>query len=170
MSLQIRRTALFSRLDPQAYKSLEGATVLCKLRGNHKVELVHWFNQILNEQDSDIHRIIRAFGIDAGRVAADIQAATESLPTGATEVADLAGAVDELVREAWLQCSLAFGGMAIRTGHLLLALCGTESLEAEMDALSKQFRRVDAIQLGNEFDKLVEGSPESSAAPAVSGD
>ena len=169
MSLQIRRTALFSRLDPLAYKSLEGATVLCKLRSNPTVELVHWFNQIINEQDSDIHHIIRAFGIDAGRVASDLQTAMEALPTGSGDVADLSGSVDELVREAWLQCSLAFGGLAIRTGHLLLALCGTETLMDEMDALSSQFRQIDAIRLADEFDALVEGSPESSQATAGNG-
>ncbi len=169
MSLQIRRTALFSRLDPLAYKSLEGATVLCKLRSNPTVELVHWFNQIINEQDSDIHHIIRAFGIDAGRIAADLQAAMESLPTGSGDIADLSGSVDELVREAWLQCSLAFGGLAIRTGHLLLALCGTETLMDEMDALSSQFRQIDAIRLADEFDSLVEGSPENSQVTAGNG-
>lgn len=164
MSIQIRRTSLFSRLNPTAYKSLEGATVLCKLRGNPQVEIVHWFNQILNEQDTDVHRIIRAFGIDAGRVAADLQASMESLSTGSTEVADLSGSVDELCREAWLQASLAFGGLAIRTGHLLMALCGTDSLEKEMLALSAEFRKIDVNRLGEEFEELVSGSPESSSS------
>jgi len=36
----IRRTALFSKLTPLAYKSVEGATLFCKMRGNPYVELV----------------------------------------------------------------------------------------------------------------------------------
>ena len=32
------------------------------MRGNPYVELVHWLTQILHNQDSDLHRIIRHFG------------------------------------------------------------------------------------------------------------
>ena len=39
---EISRTALFGKLNPLAYKAIEGATVFCKMRGNPYVELVHW--------------------------------------------------------------------------------------------------------------------------------
>ena len=45
---EISRTALFGKLNPIAYRAIEGATVFCKLRGNPYVELVHWLHQILN--------------------------------------------------------------------------------------------------------------------------
>ena len=44
---EISRAALFGKLNPLAYKAIEGATVFCKLRGNPYVELVHWLQQIL---------------------------------------------------------------------------------------------------------------------------
>ena len=56
---EISRAALFGKLNPLAYKAIESATVFCKMRGNPYVELVHWLNQILQNQDSDLHRIIR---------------------------------------------------------------------------------------------------------------
>ena len=62
---EISRVALFGKLNPLAYKAIEGATVFCKLRGNPYVELVHWLAQILQTQDSDLHRIIRHFELDA---------------------------------------------------------------------------------------------------------
>jgi type VI secretion system protein VasG len=65
--LEISRTALFGKLNPLAYKAIEGATVFCKLRGNSHVELQHWLYQILNAQDSDLHRIVKHYGLDAGR-------------------------------------------------------------------------------------------------------
>ncbi len=64
--LEISRTALFGKLNPLAYKAIEGATVFCKLRGNPYVELQHWLYQILNNQDSDLHRIVKHYGLDAG--------------------------------------------------------------------------------------------------------
>jgi type VI secretion system protein VasG len=42
---EISRLALFGKLNPLLFKSLEGATVFCKLRGNPYVELVHWLHQ-----------------------------------------------------------------------------------------------------------------------------
>ena len=38
---EISRAALFGKLNSLGYKSLESATVFCKLRGNPYVELVH---------------------------------------------------------------------------------------------------------------------------------
>ena len=81
---EISRSTLFGKLNPVAYRAIEGATVFCKLRGNPYVELVHWLHQILQAQDSDLHRIVRHFELDASRLAADITAALDKLPRGAT--------------------------------------------------------------------------------------
>ena len=62
---EISRSALFGKLNSLAYKAIEGATVFCKLRGNPYVELVHWIQQILQTPDSDLHRIVRHFELDA---------------------------------------------------------------------------------------------------------
>ena len=63
---EISRMALFGKLNTLAYKAIESATVFCKMRGNPYVELVHWFHQILHQQDSDLHRIVRTFQLDKG--------------------------------------------------------------------------------------------------------
>ena len=55
---EISRTALFGKLNPLAYKAIEGATVFCKMRGNPYVELEHWFAQLLQNQESDLHRLL----------------------------------------------------------------------------------------------------------------
>jgi type VI secretion system protein VasG len=82
--LEISRTALFGKLNPVAYKAIEGATVFCKLRGNPYVELQHWLYQILNAQDSDLHRIVKHYGLDASVLAGDLMAALDRLPRGAS--------------------------------------------------------------------------------------
>ena len=51
---EITRIALFGKLNTLAYKAIESTTTFCKLRGNPYVELVHWFHQVLQLQDSDI--------------------------------------------------------------------------------------------------------------------
>ena len=59
----ISRATSFGKLNPILYKAIEGATVFAKLRGNPYVELVHWINQLLQLQDSDLHRILRHFNV-----------------------------------------------------------------------------------------------------------
>ena len=94
---EISRVALFGKLNSLGYKAIEGATVFCKLRGNPYVELVHWIQQILQAQDSDLQRIVRYFELDVGKLAGDITAALDRLPRGATSISDLSEAVENAV-------------------------------------------------------------------------
>ena len=97
----ISRVSLFAKLNPIAFKSVEGATVLCKLRGNPYVQLVHWVAQILHQDDSDWHHILRHFELDAGAVLADVQRALERQPSGAQGISDLSESITNAVERAW---------------------------------------------------------------------
>ena len=108
---EISRSALFGKLNPVAYRAIESATVFCKLRGNPYVELVHWIHQILQAQDSDLHRIIRHFEIDPSRLASDITQALDKLPRGATSgISEFLGIhFDEAIKQAWTYATLLYG-------------------------------------------------------------
>src|SRR2546430_15208079 len=93
--LEISRAALFGKLNPLAYKAIEGATVFCKLRGNPYVELQHWLVQILNTPDSDLHRIVKQYGLDTAQLASDLTAALDRLPRGASSVTDLSSWIED---------------------------------------------------------------------------
>src|SRR3990172_2931169 len=117
---EISRSALFGKLNSIGYKSLESATVFCKLRGNPYVELVHWIHQVLQQQDSDLHRIVRAFQLDPSRLAKDLTASLDRLPPPPTSISDLSAHVEEAVERGWVYGSLMFGEGQVRTGHGLL--------------------------------------------------
>ncbi len=103
----IGRIDLFGKLNALLYQGLESATAFCKLRGNPYVELVHWMHQILQGQDSDLHRIARRFELDAERLQADLAGALEQLPRGAGSVSDLSEHIDHAVERAWILASPA---------------------------------------------------------------
>ncbi len=161
---EISRTALFGKLNPVAYRAIEGATVFCKLRGNPYVELVHWLHQILQAQDSDIHRIVRHFELDASRFASDVTAALDKLPRGATSISDFSPNIEEAVERGWVYATLMLGEGQVRTGHLVLGALKTTTLRNALYAISRQFERVKAETLGDEFAKLLAGSPEAALA------
>src|SRR5262249_21757330 len=117
---EISRVALFGKLNSLAYRAIEAATVFCKLRGNPYVELVHWYHQVLQLQDSDLPRILKEFDVNAATLAKELTAALDRLPRGATAISDLSSHVEEAVERGWVFATLMFGEAQVRTGHLLI--------------------------------------------------
>src|SRR5437870_12017928 len=104
----IGRVALFGKLNSLGYRAIEAATTFTKLRGNPYVEIVHWIHQILQLQDTDLHRIIKEFKLEPGRLAKDITEVLERLPRGSTSITDLSAHVDEATERGWVYGSLMF--------------------------------------------------------------
>ncbi|MDF9826566.1 type VI secretion system protein VasG [Ereboglobus sp. PH5-10] len=164
----IQRSTLFGKLNPLAYKALEGATVFCKMRGNPYVELLHWINQIFQTQDTDLHHIARHFSLDASRLAADLTAALDRLPRGATAINDFSPHIENATQQAWTYSSLLFGENSIRTGHLLLALISTPSLRSLLLQFSPEFGKVKEQALTDNFADITSGSPEARMSSPAS--
>jgi type VI secretion system protein VasG len=157
---EISRTALFGKLNPLAYKAIESATVFCKMRGNPYVELVHWFNQVLQLQDSDLHRIIRRFQLDPAGLARDFTETLDSLPRGARSISDLSSDVEEATERAWTYATLLFGEPQVRTGYLMVGILKTKGLKSALLGISKQFDKVQPDVLTESFVEICAGSPE----------
>ncbi len=161
---EISRVALFGKLNSLGYKAIESATVFCKLRGNPYVELVHWFHQILQLSDSDLHRVIQHFNLNPSRVAKDFTEALDRLPRGATSISDLSSHVDAAVKEAWVYATLMFKDSQVRTGHLLLGMLKTPDLRNALLAISREFEKIKLDTFTEQFGSIVSSSPESGLA------
>ena len=159
---EISRANLFGKLNELGYKSIESATKLCKLRGNPYVELVHWIDQISNQQDSDFHHILRHFDIDLSVVSRDITNNLEMLRGGASAISDFSDDISQGVERGWVYSTLLFGDGVVRTGHLMVGLLKTPSLRNRLLGISKSFGQIKLEQLIEEFDDIVGGSPEDS--------
>jgi len=157
---EIRRSVLFGKLAPIAYKAVESAASFCKLRGNPYIELTHWMNQVLQLPDSDIHRIARTFEMDLSRLAADQTAALDRLPRGATSISDISPHLEEAVERGWVYASLLFDARKVRTGHISIGILKTPGLAPILHGISREFLKVKVDQLTENFDTCTEGSPE----------
>jgi type VI secretion system protein VasG len=158
---EISRTALFGKLNSLGYKAIEGATIFCKMRGNPYVELEHWFAQLLQTPDSDLHKIIQHYGIDASVLAKDMTTALDRLPRGATAISDFSPHIENAIERAWTYATLQFGEAQVRTGYLMLGMLKTQSLRNPLLGISKQFERVKPEDLAENFAKICDTSPEA---------
>lgn len=158
---EINRVALFGKLNELTYKAIESATVFCKMRGNPYVELVHWLNQILQLQDSDLHRIIKQFNLDPSHLARDFTTALDKLPRGSTSISDLSSHVEEAAERGWVYGTLMFGDSQVRSGYLIVGILKTPGLHHALSAISKEFDKIKIETLTERFTEVTGNSPEN---------
>ena len=158
---EISRSALFGKLNPLLYKAIEGATVFCKLRGNPYVELIHWLHQILSTNDSDLHRIVRHFEVDASKLAADMTRALDKLPRGASAISDLSEHIENAVERAWVYGTLKYGDEQVRSAYIMVGLVKTTGLRNTLYGISREFEKLGVDALADKLADIVKGSPEA---------
>ena len=162
---EISRVALFGKLNRQGYQAVESATVFCKMRGNPYVEVVHWMHQILNGQDSDLHRIIRHYDLDPGKIATELTRALDALPRGASTISDLSDHLMDAMERGWVWGSLLYSSSQVRTGHLLLGMLKTPSLRNILSSMSPELAKIGADDLADNYAAATDGSPEEGQRP-----
>ncbi|WP_321799991.1 type VI secretion system ATPase TssH [Caballeronia sp. J97] len=161
---EISRVALFGKLDRLGYKTVESATVYCKMRGNPYVELAHWIMQILETPNSDWQRIVAHYGVDAAALARELTASLDRLPRGATSISDISEHISDAIERGWVYGTLLFGATKVRTGHLLVGMLKTQRLRHVLTGISKQFERIKPEDLSDNFARIVAGSVEEAEA------
>lgn len=162
--MAITRQRLFGKLDVTLFRSIESATTLCKLRGNPYVELVHWLNQIWQQEQTDLRLIARHFDMDAQALEAGLSQALARLPAGASTIADFSYHIELAIERAWIYASLECHESRIRSGHLLIAMLTTMELRRALFAISSAFERISLEHLTADFGYITQSSPEVSEA------
>ncbi|MCU0875371.1 MAG: AAA family ATPase, partial [Pirellulaceae bacterium] len=163
---------LISKLNDTCRRSLEGAAGLCLSRTNYNVEIEHWLLKLLESSDIDLAVLCKHFGIDSSRLAADLTRMVDRLKTGNARPPALSQNIVDLVREAWLLCSVDYGERAVRSGHLLCALLSEETLARGAHEASPQFEKISVEVLRKNLGTLIAGTaeagqPAEAAAPGA---
>jgi len=156
------RQTMFGKLDITLFRSIESATSFCKLRGNPYVELVHWLHQLLQQPDSDLHRIIRHAGIDQDTLTGDIARSLAALPAGASSLSDFSWHIETAIERAWVITSLDHQEQRIRSAWLVEALLRTPDLRRALLSISSTFGKISSENLNTTLSAWIDGSPEAS--------
>lgn len=163
--MAIKRENLFGKLDNTLFRSIESATTVCKLRGNPYVELVHWLNQLWQQNEhNDFRKIVRYFDIDAEVLERGFSQALARLPAGANSISDFAWNIELSIERAWIYTSLECADSRIRSGYLLMAMLTTMELRRELLSIAPVLEKISLERLSKDFAYIVQDSPESLEA------
>ena len=158
---EIKAVTIFRKLDSVGYKCFEASAVAAKMAGNPNIDVVHVLNQILTLQDTDVHHILNAFGINPSRLASDMTTAVSKLPRGGGGAyVDFSERTLAMMEAAWKYASLLFNSTKLRSGHLKVALVKEPSLRGYLYAVSREFEKIKPDALTDDFAKIVAKSPE----------
>jgi len=162
--MAVNLKSLIGKLNSQTRSALEGAAGLCLARTHYDVEIEHYLQKLLEADDSDFARIIQHFEIDRSRLAKDLTRSLDSLKTGNARTPALSPSLLKMFTEAWTMASIDFGISQIRSGVTILALVENGELARMMADASKEFSRIQAAALRQEFASIVAGSKEEADA------
>ncbi|GBC62138.1 type VI secretion system ATPase TssH [Desulfonema ishimotonii] len=119
---------LIGKLNPVCRRGLEKAAELCVSQTHYNVEVEHLLLSLLDLPETDIHLLLRHYGVDAARVHTDLTRTMEELRRGNDRTPALSAHIIDLLEAAWVTASLRFGDTAVTSGSLFLALLDTDTL------------------------------------------
>jgi type VI secretion system protein VasG len=160
--------SLVGRLNDLCRRQLEAAAGMTLSRSHYNVEIEHLLLKLVEAQGGDIEAILRKTGVDIGRVAAEITRALDRFRTGNSRAPSLSPDIVAWMKEAWLLASLEGGAAKIRSGHLLAALLGDETLSRAVRDSVPTLMGVSAEALRKNLTQLAEGSAEAAMAETLS--
>ena len=114
--MNVNLKSLVGRLNDVSRGALEGAAGLCLSRTNYDVEVEHILAKILENDDTDLHKIAAHYEINIDRLNKDVANALDKLKTGNSRTPGLSDRITEWFQNAWLLASVDFGAARVRSG------------------------------------------------------
>ncbi|HEX6278712.1 MAG TPA: type VI secretion system ATPase TssH [Pyrinomonadaceae bacterium] len=165
MNLNLK--SLVGRLNDVSRGALEGAAGLCLSRTNYDVEVEHILAKILEQDDTDLHKIAAHYEINIDRLNKDVSTALDRLKTGNSRTPGLSDRITEWIQNAWLLASVDFGAARVRSGHLILALLASGTFSRIARDISKEFDHIAVEDLQKKLPEITADSAEARDAVAL---
>jgi len=165
--MNVNLKSLVGRLNDTCRGALEGAAGLCLSRTNYDVEIEHILAKILEQEDTDLHKICRHYEVNIDRLSKDVSTALDRLKTGNTRTPGLSDRLPQWFQNAWLVASVDFGAARVRSGHLIMALLSNESTARIARDVSREFSHISVEALQTKLDEITGDSSEARDAVAL---
>ncbi len=165
--MNVNLKSLVGRLNDTCRGALEGAAGLCLSRTNYDVEIEHILAKLLEQEDTDLHKICRHYEVNIDRLNKDIMTALDRLKTGNSRTPGLSDRLPQWFQNAWLLASVDFGAARVRSGHLVLALLSNEGTARLARDASREFSHISVESLQTKLEEITADSSEARDAVAL---
>ncbi len=165
--MNVNLKSLVGRLNDTCRGALEGAAGLCLSRTNYDVEIEHILAKLLEQNDTDLHKICSHYEVNIDRLSKDVTNSLDRLKTGNTRTPGLSDRLPQWFQNAWLLASVDFGAARVRSGHLLLALLSNESTQRIARDVSREFSHISVESLNTKLPEITQDSSEARDAMAL---
>lgn len=165
--MNVNLKSLVARLNDVCRNALEGAAGLCLSRTNYDVEVEHILAKLLEQDDTDLHKICHHYEVNVDRLTKDVSQALDRLKSGNSRTPGLSDRIPRWIQDAWLLASVDFGAARVRSGHMILALLVNESLARIAHEVSREFNHISAESLQTKLPEITADSAEARDAVAL---
>ena len=162
---EISLETVAGKLNRLGYDAFMQALRHARGEGNRNVELAHWLHHLLANERSDMAVTLRHFGIDPGRVQADIDKTIAGFRKNVTEMPGISAQLTDALDRGWHYATLLFGEAQIRSGHALVAILRTRDLARALRDLSPLMATLDADQIVTDARTVWADSDEEDMRP-----
>ena len=165
--MNVNLKSLVGRLNDVCRNALEGAAGLCLSRTNYDVEVEHILAKLLEQDDTDLHKICHHFEVNIDRLTKDVSTALDRLKSGNSRTPGLSDRIPRWIQDAWLLASVDFGAARVRSGHMTLALLANDSFARIAREISREFDHISAEALQSKLPEITKDSAEERDAVAL---
>ncbi|MDM7920746.1 MAG: type VI secretion system ATPase TssH [Pyrinomonadaceae bacterium] len=165
--MNVNLKSLVGRLNEVTRGALEGAAGLCLSRTNYDVEIEHILAKLLEQDDTDLHKICSHFEVNIDRLSKDVTAALDRLKTGNSRTPGLSDRIPKWFQDAWLLASVDYGAARVRSGHLIVALLANDGFARIARDISKEFSHISLESLQSGLPDITSDSGEARSAAVL---
>ncbi len=165
--MNVNLKSLVGRLNDTCRGALEGAAGLCLSRTNYDVEIEHILAKLLEQEDTDLHKICRHYEVNIDRLNKDVMTALDRLKTGNSRTPGISERLPKWFQDAWLVASVEFGAARVRSGHLVMALLSNDGTARIARDISREFSHISIESLNTKLEEITADSSEARDAVAL---
>ncbi len=165
--MNVNLKSLVGRLNDTSRGALESAAGLCLSRTNYDVEIEHILAKLLEQEDTDLHKICRHYEVNIDRLTKDVSTSLDRLKTGNSRTPGLSDRLPQWFQNAWLLASVDFGAARVRSGHLILALLSNDGTARLARDASREFAHISVESLQTKLEEITADSSEARDAVAL---
>ncbi len=152
--------SLVEKLNPACRQSLEAATARCQSRSHFSVEIEHWLDAMLEQDNGDLPLLLRSFAIDIDTVKQQLQQALEQMKTGNNALPTISVQLINLLRSSWLSTTIEFADQQIRSAYIVYTLLKDDSLSALLSRRVPALEKLDVAEMLRVWPELAKQSAE----------